>query len=49
MKADSVDIPSQARFRMPPLVWTHPAVSNTIAHDHLAEHRRRPCELRAVV
>ena len=34
---------SRARFRVPP--W----VSNTIARDHLAQHRRRPCELRAVV
>ena len=30
-------------MRMPP--W----VSNTIARDHLAKHRRRPGELRAVV
>ena len=34
---------SWVRFRVPP--W----VSNTIARDHLAEHRRRPCELRATV
>ena len=43
MKADPFFGRSRVPFRGPP--W----VSNTIARDHLAKHRRRPCELRAVV
>ena len=42
MKADPFFGRSRARFRVPP--W----VSDTIARDHLASHRR-PCDLRAVV
>ena len=43
IKADPFFGRSRVRFRVPP--W----VSNTIARDHLAKHRRRPGELRAVV
>ena len=43
IKADPFLGRCRVRFRVPP--W----VSNTIARDHLAKHRRRPCELRAVV
>ena len=43
IKADPFFGRSRVRFRAPP--W----VSNTIARDHLAKHRRRPCELHAVV
>ena len=43
IKADPFFGRSWVRFRMPP--W----VSNTIARDHLASHRRRPCEVLAVV
>ena len=43
IKADPFFGRSRVRFRVPP--W----VSNTTARDHLAKHRRRPCELRAVL
>ena len=43
IKADPFFGGSRVRFRVPP--W----VSITIARDHLAKHRMRPCELRAVV
>ena len=43
IKADPFFGRSRDRFRVTP--W----ISNTIACDHLALHRRRPCELRAVV
>ena len=43
IKADPFFGRSRVRFRVPP--W----VSKTIARDHLAKHRRRPCELRGVV
>ena len=43
IKADPFFGRSRVRFRVPP--W----VSNAIARDPLAYHRRRPCELRAVV
>ena len=42
-KADPFFDRSRVRFHVPP--W----VSNTIARDHLALHRRRPFELRAVI
>ena len=43
IKADPYLGRSRVRFCVPP--W----VSDTIARDHLAWHRRRPCELHAVV
>ena len=43
IKADPFFQRSRVRFRVPP--W----VSKTIARDLLALHRRRPCELRAIV